>query len=353
MTSAAGPQRHRWRGDVIVVGAGPAGCAAATVLARSGASVALVGGERRSAWPGETLASGSTELVEQVFGPSIFDGHKRAFAIQAAWETHELHTTDALTRPHSEGWLLNRPAFDVQARAAAERAGTLVASGHAQVERSEGWRAVLPGAVLEAPLIIDATGRNALIAQRAGASSIQASRLLACVAALPDRGDGVQATSIESVPEGWWYTTPTPVGGRVAVLISDADLVPRGDSRLAWWLDSLQRTAHVKELLPSFEPGALTITVSQAGTGWLDRPYGPDWVAVGDAAAHFDPLSSQGLVTGILMGARAAQAIASDTLGDWHRDYRMLVDEHLALSEHFYGLVDRWPGTPFWERRRP
>lgn len=350
--------RATWDGDVIVVGGGPAGCATATVLARNGIDVCLIDDGRRTSWPGETLPAGSTPVIDDIFGSDVLSAHDRAYAVRAAWETNELHVTDALAHPLGEGWLLDRQAFDAQARRAAADAGAVIIDGHGSVARddADAWLAHAGGMGFRAPLIVDATGRTASIARRAGARQERGSHLLACIVVTRERGDSMQATTVESVPEGWWYSTPTPNDGRVLALVSDVDLVPRGPGRSEWWLRSLRGTIHIRTLLARGVriDGTLTRTlhVSQAGTGWLVDPRGSGWIAVGDAAAHFDPLSSQGLLTGILMGARAGQAIIDDALDDWSVDYRMLIDEHQGLATHYYGLVDRWPASPFWMRRQ-
>lgn len=343
-----------WQGDAIVIGSGPSGCAAATVLVRNGVKVSMVDDRRRTSWPGETLPAGSSRVISDVFGPEILDVHTRAFAVQAAWETEDLQVTDALAHPLGEGWLLDRRAFDAHAREVAIAAGVTVVDGHASVSNKEtwDWRAQVGDCELHAPLVVDATGRSASVVRRAGARAREESRLLACIIISPDQGDSVQATTVESVPEGWWYSTPTPTGGRILALVSDADLVPRGSSRESWWLTSLDRTRHIRALTSSIPSESLsTMHVSQAGTGWLTDCHGPNWIAVGDAAAHFDPLSSQGLLTGILMGARAGQAFIDGALEDWSIDYRMLIDEHLRMASHYYGLVARWPDSQFWMRR--
>jgi len=344
------------RCDAVVVGGGPAGCAAATVLARHGVEVCLIDDGRRTSWPGETLPAGSTQVVTDVFGAGVLDSHNRAFAVQAAWETEELHVTDGLAHPLGEGWLLDRRLFDAQARRAAAHAGAAILEGHGTVGASESnaWAVRITGTSLHTSLLIDATGRTAVLARRLGALVEHGSDLLACIVITPESGNPLQATTVESVADGWWYSTPTPGGGRVLALVSDADLVPRGSARARWWLDSLRATEHIRALLPAGDlEEVLTqrMVLSRAGTGWLAAPYGERWAAVGDAAAHFDPLSSQGLLTGILMGARAGQAIVDDALADWSVDYRMLIDEHLELASHYYGLVDRWPASPFWRRR--
>jgi len=51
------------------------------------------------------------------------------------------------------------------------------------------------------------------------------------------------------------------------------------------------------------------------------------------------------------MGARLGQAFVENNLKDWERDYHMLIEEHVTLSAHYYGLVDRHPLSTFWQRR--
>lgn len=345
-----------WFGDVVIVGAGPAGSAAASILSREGKQVSIISDSRRHSWAGETLPPGSSELVSEIFGNVLDDGHLRAYATRAAWETAELQETDALANPLSSGWLLDRARFDRDIHNAVTQSGALVLEGHARWTRqSDGtWQVKCGEALLNAPFLIDATGRTSAIARRMGARRIELRRMLACIRFMHDSGDSTQATTIESVDEGWWYSTPIPGGGRVFALISDADLVPRGESREIWWDEALAASSHINQLLPPHKGSPVRdtpIVLSPAGTGWLDTLFGDGWASVGDSAAHFDPLSSQGLLTGILMGARLGQAFVENNLTDWERDYHMLIEEHVTLSAHYYGLVDRHPLSTFWQRR--
>jgi flavin-dependent dehydrogenase len=74
---------------------------------------------------------------------------------------------------------------------------------------------------------------------------------------------------------------------------------------------------------------------SPAETRVAARFAGADWMAVGDAAASFDPLSSQGIATAVMMGARAGAALArrdrAEAIADWSDGYAMIVAEHASL----------------------
>jgi len=82
------------------------------------------------------------------------------------------------------------------------------------------------------------------------------------------------------------------------------------------------------------------------------------WVAVGDAALAFDPLSSQGIMTalemGIYLGLQLSQHIEKELtdedfdhrLGDIYTKVREEYERHRA---YYYSIVKRFPEEMFWE----
>ncbi|MBN9507503.1 MAG: hypothetical protein J0I21_00145, partial [Alphaproteobacteria bacterium] len=89
----------------------------------------------------------------------------------------------------------------------------------------------------------------------------------------------------------------------------------------------------------------------------LDRAAGDGWLAVGDAALAFDPLSSQGLLNALYTGLCAAEAAGRMLAGADRaaEDYAQTIgalwatyERHLA---HYYRQERRWPTSPFWARR--
>ena len=98
--------------------------------------------------------------------------------------------------------------------------------------------------------------------------------------------------------------------------------------------------------------------MSNAPSAYLDRPTGPDWLAVGDAASSFDPLSSQGIYKALADGLKAAEAITAWLDGDTGAldKYAAFVASRFAdyrrNRAYFYAVERRWAGSPFWARRR-
>ena len=203
-----------------------------------------------------------------------------------------------------------------------------------------------PGAAVDAPFVIDATGRRAAHARRHGARHVAGDRLTAVVAVHRDVG-GDATTTVEAAVDGWWYTCPIPAGRRVVAFLTDGDLLDPALRSADGFDAQARRTAHVSPLLAPGLP--IEPLVVAAGTAHLDPPVGPGWLAAGDAAASFDPLSSQGILTAVLMGREAARHV------DDPPAYAARYDEIVAAYERerraMYRREERWPTAPFWARR--
>ena len=298
-------------GLVAVVGCGPAGAAAAATALAAGCRVELYdAGPAPGARPGESLPPGGEDVLREIFGGFRTEPHRPAYANRSSWGTAETETDEFVFNPLGAGWHLDRRSFDADLLEIARRRGAVV------------YRQRV--ADVQADFVIDATGRSARVARSRGASRIRSDALVAAVWTSED--DAGSATSVAAVPEGWWYTSPLPRGGRVEAFLTDSDLLPR-----AW------------ERPPR---------ITDAATTWLDRISGPGWVATGDAAAAFDPLSSQGILTALHMGRRAGLVAAGELdPTEYQREYAGIVLEHLALRDAYYALESRWPDSPFWARR--
>lgn len=291
-------------------------------------------GRRLKSWPGESLPAGAGELVASVFGADVLTGHAKAFGTASAWGSDQLVTHDYMAHWSGHGWHLDRGAFDAAVRAVALSLGV----------RFEQQRITSIGQI-SADWIVDASGRAGALVSRVGGRRMCLDDQVALIGVVPDRG-GARVTTVESVPDGWWYTTPLPNGSRVVALVTDA-AIARGNRQL--WHGSLSTTTHIAAI--AADVTGVDVSAYPADTSYRETITGDGWLAVGDAAACFDPLSSQGLLTGIVMGARAG-ALLGDNLEGWASDYRAVVDEHVAVRSAFLHAEDRWPDAPFWRQRR-
>lgn len=342
--------------DVAIIGGGPAGTAAALTLRRyTSRSVVLL---ERSAYGeariGETVSSALLPLLEYLGVRDAFlaDAHLPGYATSAAWNSDDVTTRDFFFTGRGHGWHLDRQRFDAMlAREAASSGAQLRTLAHARsCERDgDGWRiAVSDGAELRARVVIDASGKAATIARRMEMQSQVFDHLVGQVA-YAEPVDSRQAVLVEAVPEGWWYSALLPDSRLVLVLMTDADLV-RGA-----WDEALARAPHTRARVRRIEGGEPFIR--DAHSHVLMPAAGNGWIAAGDAAASFDPLSSMGIGHAIASGVQAARVAHEslegdpDAIGHYARDVVRQVNGYLTLRHQHYAIEQRWPDAPFWRRR--
>jgi flavin-dependent dehydrogenase len=347
--------------EAIVIGAGPAGCATAITLADRGHHTLLVGDIAVGhTWAGESLPPGAADLVTAVFDDGVLDHavHRSAYGVRAAWGSDDLVSMDFITHPDGDGWHVDRALFDARLVAAAQARGVEIVTARVKPALRDGaqWRVTLGTRDATARWMVDATGRGGGPLRPVVGARHAHDAQVALVALARQTAPSAAVTTIESTPVGWWYSTPTPDGPVVIALVTDHDVLPPPGRRTHWWHERLQETHHIAGLADAMrcEPA-----VHAAGTVHREGLWGDGWALAGDAAIAWDPLSSQGMVTAILMGSRLGDAISrfsagdGDALPDWERDYLMLLDEHLGLRAHYWSIEQRWGGHPFWDRRRP
>ncbi|MFG2842644.1 tryptophan 7-halogenase [Kitasatospora sp. NPDC048296] len=360
--------------DAVVAGGGPAGAAAALVLARAGHRVQLLddGGPGRAGFKGrdgfkigEFLPPAVRPLLADLglLDGFLASGHPVSTGTYAAWGSARLHGRSHLFDPYGHGWHLDRVRFDAFLRDAAVAAGAELRRA-VVLARLDGGLVVRERATgalsnLSARWTVDATGRRCVIGRRHGIRRRQ-DRLVAAYAVFPD-GDPEARTLVEAVAGGWWYTTLVPAGRLIAYL-TDNDLVEPTLRTPQGFREALGRTEHVRRRVARRGPGSTPVPRWTPAHGLrLEPSAGPGWVAAGDAALAFDPLSSQGILMALHTGARAGKAVA-DCLADEGRTTAALADYTAFLdgiatayrSNHAYAYDQerRWPLSPFWGRRR-
>jgi flavin-dependent dehydrogenase len=360
------------RFDVAVIGGGPAGSAAAFAAASAGCDVVLLeraDGERRSL--GESLPPAAGRLLRQVFGGNTAldeSTHPASFGSRAAWGSDVVVSNDFVLDPAGQGWRLDRARFDASLRDVAARLGVDIRTGSeltSLTPTADGWLLELPTGPIEAGMVVDATGRAAVVARAAGAHRHPVDHLVAAVAYFSpldtvdaDVDADVDATTlVEAVEAGWWYTSRLPDGLRIFAFLTDGDLLDgRGYRSGDTWVTGLRATRHLGELCDGYRMcGSPTLVA--ADTADLDTVFGTRWIATGDAAASFDPLSSLGILTAVDFGAAAgsaAVALRDGNIGP-AADYATRVGNHfrayLAERQRVYAAETRWPSSPFWQRR--
>ena len=367
--------RHSF--DVLVAGAGAAGSSAALDCSRRGLSVALIEQDRyETRRVGETLPP---MIRQQLTTLGVWErflecGPLPSYGIRTAWESPIPRHQDFLQNPYGCGWHVDRARFDAMLASAAVQAGATLflpaRVGSCSQHKDGAWTLEVAedgvSSSLSGRMLVDATGRKAILASRLGGKAEVADRLIGAVS-FCENSELAQWTLIEAVENGWWYSVPLPCdstptrenpprtggsgGGMVFAYMTDSDL----------WMD--RKWNELLQLAPlTFEragrrPIPLPSQIVSAASV-VRRPAADlDWMAIGDAAFALDPLSGQGVFKSIDTGIRCGSVIARYFDGDPSAltEYETWVNEayqsYLATRAQFYSSVVRWPESPFWKRR--
>ncbi|MEM7350419.1 MAG: NAD(P)/FAD-dependent oxidoreductase [Acidobacteriota bacterium] len=326
--------------DVIVIGGGPAGSAAATLVAQTGKSVLQL--ERHASFPfkiGESLI------------PACFDTLQRLGLIEELRRSHfpakysvqfysgsgrpskpfYFHESDPSER--SQTWQVLRSEFDGLLLDNARRHGVEVQRGVSvrevlfEDDRAIGVRARFPDGEtrqVTSRVVMDATGQRAMIGRQLGIRRHDPCLRMAAIfthfeGAQRDPGIDEGATLVLQTRDNmsWFWYIPLPdnrvsvgVVGPINYLISGRE----GDPQTIFD----EEVAQCPGLIPRIENAcqAMDARVLNDFSYISEKAAGDGWVLVGDAYGFLDPIYS----SGVLLALRSAELAADATIAALEAD---------------------------------
>lgn len=357
--------------SVFVVGGGPAGLTAASELARRGFGVTLVEAEGDTRPRiGEHIGPAAVHRLRTLgLGDAVDPAdHFGCSGVDAWWGSATPEHNDYLRHPVGFGLNLSRPRFDAALAGLCRKLGVrvLAPARVVRADRSQrGWDVELAfgGGLLrpQPQYVVDASGRSAAFAKMQGIRSSAAEKQLAIIGGASGIAESRTPSArvvIEATRIGWWYFAALPEGRCVCMLVTDPHLLVRSGQELgAWWRMQLRDATQVGGCYAAYAR-ADPLLVRCAQSRRLDTLHGPGWMAIGDAAMTFDPLSSQGIAKAVEQGHEAAAAIGRCLEGDsaavdaYAEAVSARYAEYLGTRAGYYRLEQRWSDAEFWKARQ-
>jgi geranylgeranyl reductase family protein len=330
------------RCDVLVVGAGPAGSALASGLARAGRDVVLVEARRHP----------RAKTCAEYASPRIADELARLGVAADAWQPHALPLAGMRVIRGADGFDVryadangSRTAFGLDRRGFdAMLAYHATASGATLLDRTALARPIVEGgrvrgAVLRGPdgemavradWLVGADGARSRVARQVGVARIvRAPRRLGLVAryeavdALGDAGEMHVGRS--------WYVglAPVPDGQlNVGMALPMTDGTRSATARFEAAIAGLPAVAARLRGRARLTPIRGAAPIGQR----VERAAGPGWLLIGDAAGFIDPFTGEGIYRALRSARAAARALLGPDDG--------VADSYLAARRRAFAAKD-------------
>lgn len=346
--------------DVLVIGGGPGGSTAATLLARKGYSVTLLERERFPRFQiGESLLPYNNDLFERLGVAdqlSVGEFHPKygaEFLTGDGKLSYTFRFDNNLEEQYHRSYQVRRSEFDHLLLRNASAAGVEVREETpvTAVRLDDPRRAIVTtatGELLEARFLVDASGHGSVAGQVVGEKrDVESLKKIAFFAHYRGvkRSEGRNAgnTVIAVLRNGWFWLIP--VTGEITSVglvvdrelyktcgLQPEELLRRTVAESPWMADRMR------------EAEAITPVYARKDFSFrMSRLAGPNFALVGDAAGFLDPIFSTGVFLAMKSADVAAEAIDSRLkrgsnrmLKRYEREVSGVMEKYFRFIDHFY-----------------
>ena len=353
--------------QVIVVGAGPAGLATSLCLSANHISHCVVDASKYAVYKaGDALPPNAKPLLKQLGILGLLDHkhHMPYYGNNSIWGSDTWHKEEFIKSLYGHGYLLDRVYFEKQLRQLVCDTNTPFYSGY-QLHNVEEKVSEIEATIrsdseclqLTAQYIVDATGRKASVCRHLGAYKKALDQQLTFSFWHQTKQQIPRQIWIEATENGWWYLSPAANGKVNCMFFTLNGLRPQRNEMAKFLRAELIKTIQIQKIIQPVEEELIDNQCMPSGTSCLEIPYGDHWLAVGDAAFSYDPISSYGITSALASGYYGAHAIASKLSGEeaafmsYHYILQNGTMPYLQKLTNQYSMEKRWPNSYYWKNR--
>lgn len=354
----------------MIIGAGPAGCSCAISLLNTDKyQVYLLDNSKSGKFHiGESIPPDMNLVMKQlgIYESFLEEGHEACYGSCSYWGSDKRGYNDSMLSPYGHGWHLDRARFNEYLVKECQKRGAHVLSNTSLVkseELAEGHKVYFKTKGEETQsitvdFVVDASGGRGVFASAKGSLKNHGTPLVCIGIRFKNkaRQPVTKLTYLESVEHGWWYAASIPGEYMLVTFYSTSEVVKQlGLHDLKNWFELLAASPNTFELVAQMEPVEPKVRGFKAESFCRDKIVGNNWLAIGDAATTYDPITSQGIIKAFTHGARAAELIEYHRRGEqaalpqFENEIKAQYSQYLQSRTYFYQLEKRWPDSPFWK----
>lgn len=317
--------------DVLVIGGGPAGSTAATLLARRGWQVLMLEKDVHPRFHiGESLLPMNLPILERL---GVIDqvreiGVRKAGAdftvADSDTETHVFRFTGGLGLPRDHAFQVRRSEFDqllfeharangVDARDGV-RVKTIALGADGRPEQFEATAADGAKFSVRPRYVVDASGRDTFLGNKLKlkrkSSKHQSAAIFSHFRGVERRpGEDAGNVTVDRFEHGWYWLIPLRDDiMSVGAVCSPEYLKQRRSDNETFLMQTLNARGSVARRMRGAERVAPVHATGNYSYG-CTRMSGPGWVMAGDAYAFIDPVFSSGVFLAMLSAEQASEVV--------------------------------------------
>jgi menaquinone-9 beta-reductase len=314
--------------DITIVGAGPAGAYCALQLAEKGIGVTIIDHSH----PREKPCGGglSGETVKKF----PFVNKYRSMGCKSDKFKILSCTGKQVESGVRQGFNISRQFFDYEiVKAAVEKGATLVPEKVVEVEHKNNmWQIKTTKQSLTTKFLVGADGVSSLVRRATiGAFSKENLQLTYGYFATGVENEPTTTKFLAEIPGTIWIF---PRNNHSSIGIGGSTKYGR---RLKKLLDTFLESYPNLKILSTY---ASLIPCAESTDFFGLRCAGKDWVLIGDAAGHVDPITGGGILYALWSGELAAEALASHNIASydtrWRNKYGSYLKKRTQMRDIFY-----------------
>ncbi|MEP6268161.1 MAG: tryptophan 7-halogenase [Paracoccaceae bacterium] len=351
--------------DAIVVGGGPGGATAATLLAKAGKSVLLIEKDKFPRYRiGESLVPGIVPVLKELDVLDKIDAHgfTEKFGITLVWggqqEKWSVDFDEAGGGDHGKAYQVVRSEFDYILIQNAREKGALVLEDTAVTDfifdgtRCAAVRFKTPDGLARdarATVVIDASGQANLLGRRLHEIDVVDGLKNRAVWAYYQGGtvpDGKTAGNIiveNNISDGWLWMIPLHDGTHSIGLVAPQEAFRGRDAG-----EMVAEKIAESDMISGYLKNATQVTSFRSHKDWsysCSQLQGEGYYLVGDAAGFVDPLFSTGVFLAMNSASLAAKQILAsfdapekeaEHAANYEASYRQFLDVVTSFVKFFY-----------------
>lgn len=348
--------------DIVILGKGIAGLTLATLLKRAKINCVIIDRfeDRKQFAYGETLPPSAMPLLNKLNLLNLFEenSYRKTYGYHSCWGSNRVTDINFYHHnPYKNGLKIDKQQI---LRALEDVSQPMVVSYQKSFEvffENEAISKITLDKEIEiqGKIFIDATGRNRALLKKLDVESISYDSLLSFSCHIPKLKHPklVHEVYVESFENGWGIVSALNETENVfSIFTTKESGIQKSLKQYKYWSSALSSTQYLKDFLTPEED--IKVMGGNANSSKGSRIAGNNWLALGDAAIAFDPLSSHGITNAMYTAMLASETIAENLKGknllnQYDETLNLIFNQYLQSKNQLYLSETRWKEAPFWK----